>query len=135
MTLVEARQVFAHLMAAARRHKLTPYQRTRLIQARQILRRERRPAMNQSRRLARAILHRGKAHARKLTAKARRFFGARASGYPRRKAKKNPLTRMGKLVELRYHRDHGKHPGFYKHVFRSRPTVYYDASKRTIFIR
>ncbi len=53
-----------------------------------------------------------------------------------RKYKKSPqLVRMGKLVELRYERDHGASPGYYKHKFKSRPTLYYDRSKNTILAR
>lgn len=46
-----------------------------------------------SKRKARLILHEGKARGRRLTAKQRRFFGARASGYPARK-QKNPGPRI-----------------------------------------
>lgn len=41
-------------------------------------------------------------------------------------------TRMGKLVEIRYLRDHGRAPGFYKHEFKSRPTVYYTDAPVTV---
>jgi hypothetical protein len=55
-------------------------------------------------------------------------------------AKHNPrerggLVRMGRLIELRYDRDHGAHPGFYKHVFKSKPTVYYDPQKNVILVK
>ena len=55
-----------------------------------------------------------------------------------RAAAKNPtragnrLTRMGPLEEIRYQRDHGKEPGFYKHAFDSHPTLYYDEEHNVI---
>lgn len=30
---------------------------------------------------------------------------------------------MGRVVEIRYHRDRGNHPGYYKHHFRHRPVM------------
>ncbi len=51
--------------------------------------------------------------------------------------KENPAgrgVRMGKLVELRYERDFGKKPGFYKHQFRRRPPIYYNRSADRISI-
>lgn len=59
----------------------------------------------------------------------------------RRAAAKNPrntggLIRMGRLVEIRYERDHGRAPGLYKHPFtHRRPTIYYRKSDDTIIIR
>jgi hypothetical protein len=93
-----------------------------------------------SRRKARSILHEGQVGGFPLTERQRKFFGARASGYPRRRARSNAgrrrgLLRMGKLVELRYYRDHGKKPGYYKHVFDGSPTVYYDEARNTIIAR
>jgi hypothetical protein len=92
-----------------------------------------------SRSKARLILHEGEIRGFPLTKKQRGFFGARASGYPRRRAQFNRgrrgLLRMGKLVELRYYRDHGKKPGYYKHTFDGSPTLYYDAARNTILAR
>lgn len=98
---------------------------------------------------AKQILHEGRAQGRKLTEKQRRFFGARASGAPRRNPKQvikaehadvfvhNPggLVRMGTLVELRYHRDHGRAKGYYRHPFKQRPTIYYRPSDNSILIK
>jgi hypothetical protein len=42
------------------------------------------------------------------------------------------LIRMGKLVELRYHRDHGKSRGYYRHAFKTKPTLYYDRNRNQI---
>jgi hypothetical protein len=40
-------------------------------------------------------------------------------------AKHNPASEcIGTLEELRYHRTIGKNPGYYKHVYRSRPRVW-----------
>lgn len=70
--------------------------------------------------------------------------GKRLAGInPRRKlargrkaARKNPgRVRMGKLIELRYDRDHGSKPGFYKHVFRTKPTIYYYPDSDKIVIQ
>lgn len=47
---------------------------------------------------------------------------------------KNPKrVRMGRLVEIRYERDHGKHKGFYKHTFETPVDVF--ASEETIFAK
>jgi hypothetical protein len=42
--------------------------------------------------------------------------------------KDNPKgrIRMGKLIEIRYDRDHGANPGYYKHKFDSHVPVYYS---------
>lgn len=45
------------------------------------------------------------------------------------------LVRMGKLVEIRYYRDHGRAKGFYKHPFKVRPTIYYRPSDNSILIK
>lgn len=81
---------------------------------------------------------------RLILAKARRELQrGRRRGNP--KASKNPpaargVIRMGKLLELRYHRDWGKKPGFYKHKFTTRPRVFYASRPmmvpaNTVFIR
>jgi hypothetical protein len=55
---------------------------------------------------------------------------------PRGRRSRRGLLRMGKLVELRYYRDHGKKPGYYKHRFEnSSPTIYYDQAKNMILVR
>jgi hypothetical protein len=55
----------------------------------------------------------------------------------RKKVRSNPgeFIRMGKLVEIRYYRDHGRFKGFYKHPFKVRPDIYYRASDNSIFIK
>lgn len=45
------------------------------------------------------------------------------------------LARLGPLEELRYHRDHGASPGYYKHRFTSKPCVYYDSRRNWIVIK
>lgn len=54
-------------------------------------------------------------------------------GAPRR----NPggLMRMGRTIELRYERDFGRLPGFYKHEFESRPVVFFDPRRNWIIIK
>lgn len=72
-----------------------------------------------TRRKARTILHEGQVRGRKLTGRQRRFFGARASGSPRR----NPsgrMQRIGRAMEVRYQRTIGSQPGYYKHTIKSR---------------
>jgi hypothetical protein len=55
MTLPEAKQVFATHMAAARKRKLAPMEIKRLSEARQVLRRAARPAMNPKRRTVKGM--------------------------------------------------------------------------------
>jgi hypothetical protein len=109
MTISEARRVFAHLMTLARTRHLTTTEKAQLSYARQKLRSNLKGA------------RRNPVKKRRTTAKAR----------------KNPsgLIRMGKLVEIRYYRDHGAQKGFYKHPFKVRPTIYYRASDNSIFIK
>jgi hypothetical protein len=123
MSVSQARTVFANLMRAARMGSLTAYQKKELTVARQVLRSQRRPAMNPkklTRKKARTMLHRHEYTSRKQ----QRFLGARASGYPRKN--------YGQLLEMRMKRT-GPHrcdakcaaAGHrYKHVFKSKPTVY-----------
>lgn len=87
-----------------------------------------------TRKKARLILHHGEVRGHELTAKQRAMFGARASGYPVRRPRRNggDKTRMGKLVEIRYLRDHGRAPGYYKHEFKSQPTIYYTDAPVTV---
>lgn len=42
------------------------------------------------------------------------------------KARLNPRQgdRIGRIVEIRYYRDIGKHRGYYKHVFKKNASVY-----------
>lgn len=60
--------------------------------------------MSLTRRKARLILHHGEVRGFPLTERQRKFFGARASGYPRR----NPRTIPGRALEIRYLRSDGK---------------------------
>jgi hypothetical protein len=105
-TVSHARQEFARLMKEARTRSLTDYERRELRRAAQLIR-------YSTRRTASGNKPR------------RRISRARASG----------LIRMGRLVELRYQRDHGTKPGMYKHPFTRRPTIYYRPSDDTIIIR
>lgn len=45
------------------------------------------------------------------------------------------LIRMGKLVEIRYYRDHGRAKGFYKHPFKVRPDIFFNPRTNTITIK
>jgi len=74
---------------------------------------------------ARRILHEGRVRGRKLTPSQRGFFGARASGYPRRSNPKGAIVRLGRAEEVRYHRNIGSQPGYYKHEIRSRKAGVY----------
>jgi hypothetical protein len=42
---------------------------------------------------------------------------------------------MGTLEELRYYRDHGRSPGYYRHPFEVHPTIYYHPSVNGVEIR
>src|SRR4030095_531310 len=114
MTISEASQVFPHLMSTARTRRLTTTEKTQLSYARQKLRTDRKGARRNP------VTKR-----RKTTARANPP-GPRAS---------TAFIRMGKLVEIRYYRDHGRARGFYKHPFKVRPDIYYRASDNSIFIK
>jgi hypothetical protein len=220
MTQTEARQVFARLMAKAREGRLSTLDRERLTQARQMLRRARRPAMNPrtnmdyeaidrdmssyvvtskkqttrffltdeglatdipsrakrfrwldlaekaadeanhdpgwrgfkwkpmsvaemmatrknprklTRRKARLILDEGQARGRKLTPRQRRFFGARASGYPEPNPQRKP-QRLGRALEVRYQRTIGEKPGYYRHPIQSRKAGVYTVSEGWVYV-
>jgi hypothetical protein len=45
------------------------------------------------------------------------------------------MIRLGRVVELRYKREIGKHRGFYKHPFTSKAVLYYVPASNTILIR
>lgn len=86
-----------------------------------------------TRRKARLILHEGKVRGRKLTGRQRRFFGARASGYPR----KNPAGRIqniGRALEVRYHRTVGRQRGYYKHEIKSRRAGVYTIPPGWVYV-
>jgi len=122
-----ARRTFHLYMETAKKRRLTDSEKAHLAKARQALRRARRPAMNSTKpsREKPTASGAGRRHHRTLR-------HAR-----RRRATTNPagLVRMGRLVELRYDRDHGKHPGYYKHVFKSRPTLYFDPRRNLILVK
>lgn len=103
MTLSQARSVFAHLMTKARGAGLSERDRLQLAQARQMLRRSKRPAMN---------------------SKKRRVAKSKANNRGRSPAiRRNPsgsMQRIGRAVEVRYRRDIGRQPGYYKHTIKSR---------------
>lgn len=47
-----------------------------------------------------------------------------------RRPRHNPrMVRMGRLAEIRYERDHGRQPGFYKHAFQTPIDVYSDGNE------
>lgn len=107
MTITEARRIFAHLMLVARTRRLTARESAQLSVARQKLRSDR--------------------HSTRNPKKRRKAVSAR----------RNPggMIRMGKLVEIRYYRDHGRAKGFYKHPFKVRPEIFYRPSDNSIFIK
>jgi len=165
VTLDHARRVFASHMAAARTRQLTAYEKRELTTARQMLRRSRRPAglskvnpkqkaRRNSAKLcptcgrsagspyrradARGRIVQGcvdKFHTGHLTtpSESARWHGSREA----RSIRKNPsgLIRMGKLVEIRYERDHGAQKGYYRHPFKVRPVIYYRPSDNSILIK
>lgn len=51
---------------------------------------------------------------------------------PRRRAS---LVRMGNLAELRYDRNRGRWPGFYKHPFKTDPPLYYDPARNWVIVK
>jgi hypothetical protein len=112
MTLQQARSVFSEMMQLSQRRRLTAVEHRWLRQASQILRAEKRgklrnPRKKVSARKARIILHHKEVKGYPLTARQRRFFGARASGYPVRR-KRNVAA------------------GFYdeEHVFHGKTKIY-----------
>jgi hypothetical protein len=75
---------------------------------------------------ARRILHEG------LTPRQRGYFGARASGAPRRNSPKT--QRIGRAVEVRYKRDIGRSPGYYKHEIQSRKAGVYTIPPGWVYV-
>jgi hypothetical protein len=134
-----AKETFAALMATARQRKLTEAERTRLSHARQQLRSSRKSVMRNSKKLsrskARLILHEKRVRGHRLTPKQRRFFGARASGYPvRRTARGNPRGQLiyGQALDItakktQPHRCDAackRVNHVYRHTFNSKPSIY-----------
>lgn len=129
-----AKAMFAHLMQVARARGLSATEREQLKRASQVIRYDKRAGRNPGS---------TRKEAAKTARTLRKRIGVRAAGVIHRIAKsrgyiakKNPgVVRMGKLVEIRYERDHGKSPGLYKHEFKVRPTIYFDRATNTITIR
>ena len=82
---------------------------------------------------ARRILHEGVVRGRRLTPRQRRYFGARASGAPRRNPGRS-MQRIGRAVEVRYKRDIGRSPGYYKHEIQSRKAGVYTIPPGWVYV-
>ena len=182
MTLPEARRVFGALMKKARMGHLTERDRLQLTQARQLLRRSKRPAMNPVARKDRFSLYvqdttgqstfRGEFFSLPKAKKAALSF-ARSASYPlveiygqggrivwssRGRLAKNPsrrrrrldpvgerqrrgmalnpsrMVRIGRALEVRYKRDIGRKPGYYKHEIRSRKAGVYTIPPGWVYV-
>jgi len=127
-----ARRSFHAYMERAKQRPLTEAEKKQLAKARQLLRRARRPAMNRKPTVDFS------SHATRPTG--RRTAGTRGGRSLIKRNKRGAssgagLVRMGRLIELRYDRDHGAHPGLYKHVFKTKPTVYYNPRTNQIIVK
>lgn len=138
MTHAEAKKTFADLMQLSQRKTLSPSERQKLSVARQYLRTAKKSVMRN--RKAKKI-SRAKAcqmlQERAYSSPAQQgFLGARCSGYPVRKARKNPSTRgvqiYGQALDITA-RKSGPHRcdaackrvnHTYRHAFTSKPKIY-----------
>lgn len=101
----EASTAFSALMRRARKRMLTAGESRLLVEARQRLRALKKPRPNKP---------------RKLTRRRPSSAGARYLSNPA----KVGAVRIGRVLEVRYHRDRGRLPGLYKHVFKKRASVW-----------
>jgi hypothetical protein len=133
MTHSDAKRIFADLMAMARQRSLTPREKLQLSYARQYLRSAAKPAMRNkklSRKKAAEMLRLHEFSSKRQ----QRFLGARASGYPVRKAERNPRRQQiyGQVLDITCRRT-GPHRcdaackrvnHTYRHTFRTKPSIY-----------
>jgi hypothetical protein len=129
-------KVFSALMRLAQHRPLSPAEKEKLVIARQQIRMSKRSVMRNKKR----ILSRRKAaempHLKEYSSpKQQRFLGARASGYPVRKARKNPAKGVpiyGHVLDITCRRT-GPHRcdaackrvnHTYRHTFRTKPPIY-----------
>lgn len=188
MTLPEARRTFANLMAKSRGAGLTEPDRRRLAQARQLLRRAKRPAMNprlhwtENQRwrehksgeivTAEELLKRYgtylRIHRISLIDRPKDFsvrmddgtvwsrttdlrqnpielgYRSRKTGRGRhvsigleRSQRSNPrrrVTRLGRALEVRYKREIGGQPGYYKHAIKSKRAGVYAIPPGWVYV-
>ena len=133
MTISEARKTFADLMQRSRVRSLTDGERHRLAIARQMLRSGKKSVMR-NKKLSRAKACRMLKHKEYSSPAQQGFLGARCSGYPVRKAKRNPERAeiYGQALDITA-RKTGPHRcdaackrvnHTYRHKFTSKPKIY-----------
>ena len=138
MTANQARQTFADLMATARRRTLSLTEKNRLSIARQYLRSAKKSVMRnrKAKKLGRAKACQMLKERAYSSPAQQGFLGARCTGYPVRKARKNPSTRgvqiYGQALDITA-RTNGPHRcdaackrvnHTYRHTFTSKPKIY-----------
>lgn len=150
MTEAQAKRVFSSLMQKARTVRLSERELRQLTEARQLLRRAKRPAMNPGlRKLSNKQLN----DLQKRLASTRKF-GAKSSislkvveAEMRRRIDagtwkipyyplQNPgsFQRLGRALEIRYKREVGHTPGFYKHEIESRRAGLYTIPPGWVYV-
>jgi hypothetical protein len=119
-------------MAAARRRRLSPFERRQLAEATQVLRYGRRADTNKPKRRRAPRRKKNPLELGYRSSKTGRgvsiAIGRTRRGAPKKNCRPNPrgagAVRIGRVLEIRYHRDKGRHPGHYKHTFTSNASVW-----------
>lgn len=138
MTHTEAKKTFADLMQLSRRKTLSPSERQKLAIVRQYLRTAKKSVMRnrKAKKLSRAKACQMLKERAYSSPAQQGFLGARCTGYPVRKARKNPSTRgvqiYDQILDITA-RKNGPHRcdaackrvnHTYRHTFTSKPKIY-----------